>query len=237
MSIYNISEKQTNNNATPIHQISLYSQFLQITNQILLTKKIYNQHKLINGSRHYLHFKSIVPNRMKCWILSKNNLDQEIINNFNMYQSNANAYLNKLFIDENRDLYSELKEWDASYTHDKNKHPETNVYLAYSNDDMTINVLSKRITDLTADEIRNVDLWEEQTTNVDSGIFRYKNEIPYWQKTMNTRHYDRTNEGYRHDDADRATLINQNHGYDMSNIVKASESYKVKIINGIRFYE
>jgi hypothetical protein len=78
----------------------------------------------------------------------------------------------------------------------------------------------KQYSHLTADDIRNIDVWQKQDTVRSNGNFRYNNKIPFWQCTMNIRHYDRDSDGLHNIDADQASLETHVRGYDMSSIMK-----------------
>jgi len=77
----------------------------------------------------------------------------------------------------------------------------------------------KKFNELTAEDMNTIDLWQEQEVQVFNGSYRNNNEIPFWQKTMHNRHYDRSNDGLTHINSDRSSLDNFiHHSYDMSNL-------------------
>ena len=81
----------------------------------------------------------------------------------------------------------------------------------------------KKYTEMTAEEYGTLDVWQHNEASVFSEILRYGNNVPIWQKSMQTRHYDVNNEGFATgDDSDRSSLENQIHGYDLSSIIKGS---------------
>ena len=100
----------------------------------------------------------------------------------------------------------------------------TSVTIGHYLDDDTNKILTtrKQYKDLTAEDIKNVDVWAPVTVEANYSQYRYQNQIPIWQRSMNIRHNDRDNEGFRHKDSDRASLNNQIHGYNMEEIYKAS---------------
>ncbi len=65
-----------------------------------------------------------------------------------------------------------------------------------------------------------IDVWSDQDTVRWNKNFRYNNEIPCWQSPGAKRWYDRSNDGLRDGNPDRASLDNQIHGYNMQDVKK-----------------
>lgn len=86
----------------------------------------------------------------------------------------------------------------------------------------------KKYDEMLASDYHTLDLWNDNSKDVYiyNGVSRDCNKIPVWQKSMNTRHYDMSNDGLRMATPDRASLDTQSRGYDMSNIVKGSTSHE-----------
>ena len=82
----------------------------------------------------------------------------------------------------------------------------------------------KKYDEMLASDYHTLNLWNNVDIYVSNANSRYNNKIPTWQKSMNTRHYDISNDGLRHAIPERASLNNQTHGYDMSNIIKGAEA-------------
>lgn len=76
----------------------------------------------------------------------------------------------------------------------------------------------KELKELTAADIPTVDVWAAYDINRTNANFRYQNQIPPWQSTMNIRHYDRANEGFHTKYSERASLNTPINGFDMSTI-------------------
>jgi hypothetical protein len=219
MNTYIYTKKDMENKSFNLSVKSNYIYFMEISNQIYLTKKIYLLHKSNHGLMDYLYFKDVVPKIMKDWAIKNN------INNIKSLKESYNElyYINKLFINSNGYLYN-----INSGLNNLRHLPNINVYrskitLGYSvEDNGEIASETKLYKDMLASDIVNIDVWEKQTDEVSYDNFRYKNQIPIWQKTMQNRHYDRDNEGYQTDDPERASLNNQVHGYNMDAIKKLS---------------
>jgi hypothetical protein len=96
----------------------------------------------------------------------------------------------------------------------------------YRSSVLTHENIKKPYDKMTAEDYKNIDVWSETETLVKNKDSRYANRIPIWQKSMNTRHYDRDNDGLHHASYERSSLDVFQRGYDMSNIYKGSEYYK-----------
>ncbi len=203
-----LSVKESNNRLTINNRNSNLAEFLCVENQRFLTKKIYSLHKMNNGAYKYLYFKIKIPSRVKQWIKYND------INNFNgviFGGINTLEFINKKFISDNYDLY----------TFNDNFSPlEANVYknkLKFAiptANETQYQIIEKKPGELLAHDYGNLDLWEKQTTEITSDHQRYRNKIPFWQRTMNNRHYDRGNQGFHHADPNRASLNVDVYGYD-----------------------
>jgi hypothetical protein len=91
----------------------------------------------------------------------------------------------------------------------------------------------KKYDEILAADYHTIDVWQEQETSRFNKNFRYDNAIPSWQRTMNIRQYDRSNDGLHASNPVRASLNNQIHGYDMSNIIKGSTNYENYYYNNL----
>jgi hypothetical protein len=83
----------------------------------------------------------------------------------------------------------------------------------------------KKFDEMLAADYHTLDLWQPFEAFTYNKKQRYSNKIPVWQSSMNTRTLDRSNDGLHAALPERASLDNQIHGYDMSNIIKGSEYY------------
>lgn len=83
----------------------------------------------------------------------------------------------------------------------------------------------KKGYELTPEDHGTLDVWREQFTQVLNAQFRDNNRIPVHRQSIHTRHYDRSNEGLQHNDADRSSLETPVYGYDMSQIYKNLDKY------------
>lgn len=147
---------------------------------------------------------------MKKWSISENLNDFEYVYND---PSIILSFLNKVFLTKHEYLINK-----------KN----SNVFRVNDvvSDQCGISKL-KKYEEMTADEYKTLDIWKSQQLYTNNKRYRYENKIPIWQKSMNIRHYDKNNDGLHSADSNRSSLNTQIRGYDMSNIIKGSEFYKV----------
>lgn len=193
----------------------LMASFMSLENQIFLTKKIYSLHKefaLSNLSilkKTYLYFRAVVPDTMKEWVSGQNT---------GALVSGVNAvdkihYLNTLFVKENEALYRPLSP-------NQNNMPvvDNNVYKQCATIRTREGLKTVPYEYMGVEDMKNLDVWSKTTVDTNSSKYRYNNTIPIWQKSMNTRHYDRSNEGFHHSNSTRASLGAPIYGYNMSAI-------------------
>lgn len=87
------------------------------------------------------------------------------------------------------------------------------------------NQFTKKYDEMLAADYSTVDTWQPLDIFTYNKRNRYCNKIPVWQRSMNIRQLDRSNDGLHAALPKRASLDNQIHGYDMSNIIKGSTYY------------
>ena len=85
----------------------------------------------------------------------------------------------------------------------------------------------------TVDDYRNLDPEPQEDKIVNNSMYRYDNTIPLYQRTMNIRHYDRSNDGLV-----GRSLMNESSssGYDMSKITEQVEKPYSKIDDNDKLY-
>jgi hypothetical protein len=67
-------------------------------------------------------------------------------------------------------------------------------------------------------EIPTIDVWAEQDISITNAAYRDHNKIPFYQRSMHNRHYDRNNDGLQHADPNRASLDTPINAFDMEPI-------------------
>jgi hypothetical protein len=124
-------------------------------------------------------------------------------------------FLNKKFIRDHSHLYDRANRSDSNVFHTTGRIT-----------DECNNQFMKQYDTMLADDYHTVDTWQPLNIFTDNKQNRYCNKIPIWQRSMNTRQLDKSNDGLHSSYSDRASLDNQNRGYNMDNIIKGSTSYE-----------
>lgn len=184
-----LSRKEIINKPTAIIDREDRYVFMTTTNQLNITKQIYMLHKKSGGILDYLYFRSIIPTLMDRWI-TKTYIPE------NSYNMDTIDYLNKRFVKQHPQLYT-FKTCDPiEHVVDNNVY-KTRLNLGECDDEFKTRVVSKSHGELLAHDYDSIDVWAEQSTEYTNNDMRYRNTVPLWQKSMNTRHYDKDNQGYR----------------------------------------
>lgn len=209
--MFGLSRKEVENLPTHIVKVKNINGFMSPANQRLLTKKIYLLHTGNNGTATYSYLKALIPRRMNKWV---NSMDVNGFKKLTYDSVDMITYLNKLFVTDNSDLYEIIRMGIAS---------ESNVYrnrltIGYVTEEVENGVYrtvtaEKKPEELLAEDIRNLDVWAEQTVEISDNRNRYGNTVPIWQRSLHKRHYDTANQGYHHSDSNRASLDSPVYGY------------------------
>lgn len=188
------------------------------TQLFLSTKNIFGMCKYIVARNvenmtqvNHKQIQKIIPGQMRKWAIETNINDYEDMHNNPI---STMRYLNEKFLKENGNLYG--RRGCQSLNVFQNMGQVTDKCGRQS---------LKKYDDMLANDYHTIDMWKPQTTTREDSMFRYGNKIPMWQQSMNRRHYDTSNDGLHAAEYERASLNNQIHGYDMSNIVKGANYY------------
>ena len=154
-----------------------------------------------------------MPNVMCEWAIKQNINNMSYIND-DIVQTLD--FLNNKFLLDNSILYNS-----------SNGYSSINVYRTTDTvTDSCGTIVVKKYDKMLASEFHTLDLWNDKTESfTHNAINRYDNKIPYWQTSMNMRHYDKSNDGFHDDIPERSSLNTQINGYDMANIIKGSTIY------------
>ena len=135
---------------------------------------------------------------------------------------------------EDLDILTSLRKLNKKFitnhacVYDKSNKASMNVFRVM--DTVTVdacgNEETKKYSEMTADDYRNMDVWQNNQEYTYNKRNRYNNAIPMWQKSMNIRHYEKESDGLHTSNSDRASLDSQLRGYNMNNQIKGSEFYK-----------
>jgi hypothetical protein len=86
----------------------------------------------------------------------------------------------------------------------------------------------KKYSDMTAEDIPTIDVYEDYQIETMNNKHWLENKIPAWRASIQVRHYDRDNEGLRENNPDRASLDNPMYGYNMDTIHNNIDNWKKK---------
>lgn len=153
-----------------------------------------------------------IPVKMYDWAEKKSINDYEDLYDNIFMRLN---YLNKQFLLDNGDLFDLLGDESINVFQIKNDKVT----------DRCGNIFEKKYDEMLAADYHTLDLHKPLDIFRTNGNFRYANIIPIWQKSMNTRHYDRCNDGLHTAYSSRASLNNQLRGYNMNEIYKGCDYY------------
>lgn len=85
----------------------------------------------------------------------------------------------------------------------------------------------KKGFDLTHTDMQTLDMWRASVTNTVNRVYRDNNQIPVYRRSLHMRHIDRSNEGLRANNPDRASVENfVPQRYNMDKIKRTHMNYK-----------
>lgn len=202
--------------AEQFDKVNLYDAFHSKYNKDILAKSLYETGCNNGYSAPFQKFQALVPRAMHEFCLRTDISEYRVAENGATGQSNWLEELDAINNDFLKYCYNLFK-WN-----------KFNPYRAYATVGDSEHRHQKKYSELLAHDIPTIDVWAVQEVQVKNNNFRYNNQIPIWQKSMNTRHFDRTSEasGLAQRDPNRASLETPVRGYDMSSIYKLLDQWK-----------
>ena len=176
------------------------------SNQLMLARNLYNINKANGGRANLQKFIELIP-KVQIEFCKENDL-----NKFDMSESSVTGQkdwalllrsINNLFI---KKCYNLLK-WNHFVPT-----RESTMVGAIGNRRM------KKMSELLADDIPTVDVWNDVDVDRNNNQYWLGNRIPIWRESIHRRHYDLHNEGLRENNPGRASLETPIYGYDMSTV-------------------
>ena len=149
-----------------------------------------------------------IPINMEDWSRENKINDYEDLNNNILIRLN---YLNKSFLEDYGHLFDIFNK------------ESVNVFQIKSDKitDKCGKIHEKKYDEMLAQDYHTIDMHQPLNISRKNDNFRYNNAIPVWQKSMNTRHYDKNNiDGLHSSDPERASINGISKGYDMTEIYK-----------------
>lgn len=149
-----------------------------------------------------------IPIKMEQWSRDNAINDYEDLNDNILIRLN---YLNKSFLETH------------GYLFDIFNKESINVFHIESDKitDKCGKIFEKKYDEMLAQDYHTIDVHQPLNIFKNNNNFRHNNNIPVWQKSMNTRHYDKRKiDGLHSSNPERASLNTFSKGYDMTEIYK-----------------
>lgn len=149
-----------------------------------------------------------IPIKMNNWAINNKINDYEDLNDNILIRLN---YLNKSFLESH------------GYLFDIFNKESVNVFQIESDKVTNKNgkIFEKKYDEMLAQDYHTIDVHRSLSILKKNDNFRYNNSVPIWQKSMNTRHYDKYEiDGLHASNPERASINTFSKGYDMTEIYK-----------------
>jgi hypothetical protein len=205
--------------------------FMSKNNQSYLSSQMYSMNKKNGGKSSLDKFQKLIP-----LLMNKYNKEFPVKNE--VYIDDTETTVNQLGLDMYRsnlgyNAISKRQNWlelfrvvNNKFINWSKKYLKWNMYVPFREKSLTgninefeNNIREIRNSNLLADDIKELNVWRQYDINNDKSKYRYNNTIPFWQRSMNIRHADRSNEGFREgNDAYRSSLDNPVYAYDMRRV-------------------
>ena len=219
--------------------IDMNELFMSKNNQEYLSLQLYSINKKNGGYSKLDKFKILTPKLMFKYsnefpIKNETYIDDTPTTidqlGLDMYQSHTgyNAISKRQnWLENFRSINNKFINWCSKYL-------KWNIYVPFrekstvgSINEFENNIREIRNSNLLADDIKELNVWRPYDINNDKSKYRYNNTIPFWQRSMNIRHTDRSNEGFREgNDAYRSSLDNPIYAYDMRRVKDLMSRYQ-----------
>jgi hypothetical protein len=207
------THKGVRNKPTEIH-VDLNALFLFEGNETLLHTSLLKVYRQNGGHAPAKKVRAFISKLMRKFAKSRD------LNDYVSIEAQATGYSN----------YAEcLRAINNDFTHEFYKYMPWNAYNPVREKievgPTEFRVLKKGY-ELRPEDYGTLDLWREQVVQLRDSVYRDGNKIPFYQATVCSRHYDKSNEGLRCGSADRASLETPVYGYDMTQIYKQLDKWK-----------
>lgn len=207
------SVKGVRNKPTEL-RIDLPELFLSESNTKPLQRSLHTIYQQNGGKASYNKFKHLVV------LLQKKFVRENNLHDYDTAESQATGVRN--YVDILRTINNDFHKLVYRYFRWNAYNPFADDIEVGPRDDRVL----KKSSEIMPEDFGTLELWREQFTQVLNRQFRDQNRIPVYRTSLHTRHLDRSNDGLREDDPDRASLNTQVRGYDMSRIGDLVCNYK-----------
>lgn len=203
-----------NQPSLPFKDLDLYGLFNSKGNILLLADTLYKIYQQNGGRTSTEKINNLTVKLMAEFCRIKNVRGYDVVESSATMQKDWSSTLKAINGDFIRHCYKHFK-WN-------NFNPFREYILVGENG----NRRYKKFQDLMPDDYGTLDLWREQFIQIDNSRYRDNNAIPTYRTAIHTRNYDRSNEGFREGDRDRASLENYQRGFDMTSIMNTIDNYR-----------
>lgn len=194
--------------------------FLSDDNKRYVSNGMYSVHKKFGGGLDKPVFEEKAPKLMEEWSKKVSLDDMETLNDIDWME--ILHFTNDKFM---KTHYLHFKNMSVhSFKVGELEQPEINVFRSEF-ETGELNKIKKKGDHLTAEDIKSMDVWQPIEQYRSNDNFRCKNKLRIWQKAVHKRNYDRSNDGLRHGHEKTASRVVPQRGYDMSDILKATNKY------------
>lgn len=225
------SEKNRLTNVETIN-VGIQKTFLKPANIRLLIRRVYTRHRQEGGESQFTDVKRDVPDMARKWAV------RELLDWYSSHNpadwDHVIQFVNDKFVTAHYQEFrialshrgSSAAEWDTGNLPNDNNGRYDPIDVDVFHQSARVGSISefgneseqRRYQDMGVDDIRSLDVWQEQRSDISNSNFRRKNKMQIWQKAGLVRHYDRNNEGLRDRNWQTASRPVPIRGYDMSGI-------------------
>lgn len=194
--------------------------FLSDANKKYVTNGMYSLHKKFGGGMEKIVFIEQIPKLMLDWSKKVPLDDMESLNDIDWMEIlhfTNDKFMKKHYVHFKKTSPHSFKVGNLGL-------PEINVFRE-DFETGEVNKIKKKGDHLTAEDIKSMDVWEPIEHYRSNDNFRCNNKLRIWQKAVQKRNYDRSNEGLRHGHSKTASRVVPQRGYDMSAILDSTNKY------------
>jgi hypothetical protein len=209
--------------------LDIKSLFVCKKNQNYITNQLYLKNKRNGGFAVFDLFEELAP-RLMTKFLKEYDIQPYIDDmDTSVNQLGADTFIDNTghvaiskkrnWLETFRNLNTKFLDWSDQYFKSNTFVPYRAKFITGSINEFENNVREVMGSNLLADDIKELNVWQQFDINTDKNKFRYQNTIPVWQRSMNIRHVDRSNEGLREgNDPYRSSLDAPVYAYDMRQV-------------------
>lgn len=218
-----LSVKDNKNKPSNVETIRMDNHwlFLSKDNKEYLIENLYKLHKKFGGGTEKKVFERKVPKMMQKYADINRLDDIDSLNDINWLE--ILHFTNDQFIKLHYLKFKKNAPHSFKYTNSIN---QTEINLFKQKVESGENIRTKKMPyEITAEDIKSIDVWEPIDNYRSNDNFREKNKVEVWQTAPHKRNYDRGNDGLAHDSYEVASREVPQRGFNMDDIYKTTNKY------------